>query len=208
MGLVKKEYKREHRTHEIEKRRYNRDCEGLRSQLLDPDPAVRRWAVKDIVKCPGASKILGSLLHQEDVKDVREAIFSALINIKDKIAIEYLIGSLRSGDADLRNQAIDALKEANEIEIVHDLLKDPDPDIRIFAINILESSKHPETEEWLVNIITTDNHVNVCATAADLLAEIGTEYSLDALYTLKERFIHEPYIQFVTNLVIERIKNE
>jgi hypothetical protein len=76
---------------------------------------------------------------------------------------------------------------------------------RIFAVNILESLRHPDVETWLIEVLETDTHVNVCATAVDLLAEVGTSAARKALLALKERFRDEPYIQFAADLSLRRI---
>ncbi|MEE2748809.1 MAG: HEAT repeat domain-containing protein, partial [Pseudomonadota bacterium] len=75
----------------------------------------------------------------------------------------------------------------------------------IFAVNILESLCHPDVEQWLIDVIRDDEHINVCATAVDLLGEVGSEKSEPALLALKERFTDEPYIQFAADLAIKRI---
>ena len=64
------------------------------------------------------------------------------------------------------------------------------------AVNILESLRHPKVEEWLISVIDRDQAVNVCGTAVDLLGELGSPISHDALERLKLRFSDEPYIQF------------
>ena len=69
--------------------------------------------------------------------------------------------------------------------ILRSLLADPDPDVRIFVVNILDSERHPEVESWLIEVIERDAHVNVCATAVDLLCEVGTEAAIDPLVRLK-----------------------
>jgi tRNA A37 threonylcarbamoyladenosine synthetase subunit TsaC/SUA5/YrdC len=48
--------------------------------------------------------------------------------------------------------------------------------------------------------------VNVCATAVDLLCEVGTEAAIDPLVRLKARFASEPYIQFAADLALKRIR--
>ena len=60
-------------------------------------------------------------------------------------------------------------------------------------------------EEWLREVIEHDPHVNVCATAVDLLGEVGTPYSQDALENLKSRFPDEPYIRFAADIALKRI---
>lgn len=206
MGFVKR--RKEERA-DVNERVYERNCDGFSAQLKDPDPAVRRWAARDIVECPGASTVLLERLEKEEAIEVRQAIFTSLINIGDRDAITGLVKCLRSEDAALRNEAIEAMKQLPEgvSAIIKELLKDDDPDVRIFAVNILEALSHPDVEEWLIDVIESDSHVNVCATAVDLLAEIGTEKSLNSLDKLRTRFSSEPYIQFAVNIAIERITN-
>jgi hypothetical protein len=58
---------------------------------------------------------------------------------------------------------------------------------------------------WLREVIENDAHVNVCATAVDLLGEVGSQEALGSLQQLKLRFAAEPYIQFAADLAIKRI---
>jgi HEAT repeat protein len=117
------------------------------------------------------------------------------------------VDCLRSENAALRNEAIETFKQlGQEVDhILQSLLADSDPDLRIFAVNILESQRHPEAEDWLIKVIAKDCHVNVCAAAVDLLCEVGTEASIDSLVRLKARFASEPYIQFASALALKRI---
>jgi HEAT repeat protein len=138
---------------------------------------------------------------------VKQVILSSLTQIGDTEAVNGLVRCLRTEDVSLRNEAIEAMKHLpREVaSIMASLLNDPDPDVRIFAVNILESLCHPDVEQWLIDVIRDDEHVNVCATAVDLLGEVGSEKSEPALLALKERFTDEPYIQFAADLAIKRI---
>ena len=205
MALIKKlaasEPSQDRRSHE-------RDWPGLLQQLDSPDAATRRWAVQDLAAYPDASSVLLERLARERDLAVREVIFTGLIQRHDRVAVEGLLACLRSEDASLRNEAIEALKQLpREIEpLLEGLLHDPDPDVRIFVVNILESLCHPQVEDWLIRVIEQDPHVNVCATAVDLLGEVGNESSEPALRVLKQRFANEPYIQFAADLALKRIQ--
>jgi HEAT repeat protein len=85
------------------------------------------------------------------------------------------------------------------------LLVDEDSDVRIMAVNILESLQHPKVEQWLIDVIDRDPVVNVCGTAVDLLGEVGSSAAFDALQRLKQRYAGEPYIQFAADLALKRI---
>ncbi len=190
-----------------DERKQPRDCVSLESELENADPMVRRWAARDLADCPQASGALVSRLQREGDASVREIIFSTLTCLGDEIAVAGLVQCLRSDDAALRNEAIEVMKQLPDevAPIMRGLLSDTDADVRIFAVNILESLRHPEVENWLIEVIENDAQVNVCATAVDLLGEVGSEAAHEPLYRLKARFSNEPYIQFAADLALKRI---
>ena len=192
-----------------DERKQKRNCADLLRQLDDPTPAARRWAVRDLAGCPGSSQALVGLLRHEQDSSVREIILTILTQLGDEAAVVGLVSYLRSEDVTLRNEAVEAMKSLPDevAPIMGALLKDPDPDVRIFAVNILESLRHDQVEEWLREVILQDPHVNVCATAVDLLGEVGTSYSREALENLRVRFPDEPYISFATDLALKRIRS-
>ncbi len=183
------------------------DCTAVYSLMTHADPVVRRQACRDVNACPDASHILVAQLNVELDPSVREVVLTSLTRIGDEIAVAGLAHCLRSEDVALRNETIDAMKQLNQdaAPVIRRLLVDADPDVRIFAVNILESLRHPDVERWLIDVIAQDTHINVCATAVDLLGEVGTEQSLAALHELSERFANEPYIQFAIRIALRRI---
>ena len=190
-----------------DERKRNRDCSSLLEDLADADPTTRRWAARDCIDCLGAAAALVGRLKIEQDISVREVILTTLTRMGDPLAVAGLVAFLRSEDPALRNEAIEAMKQLPDemAPILRDLLADTDPDVRIFTVNILESLRHPEVEAWLLAVIDNDPHINVCATAVDLLCEVGTPAALEPLARLKARFAEEPYIQFATALALTRI---
>ena len=188
--------------------KHQQSCEELAAALEDADAAARRHAARDIVPCPHAASKLLSRLNCELDAAVREAILNSLVRLNDPSAVSGLADCLRSEDAALRNEVIGTFKHlgAEGAPVLRTLLADPDPDVRIFVVNILDSERHPEAESWLIDVIERDAHVNVCATAGDLLCEVGTEAAIDPLVRLKERFRSEAYIQFAADLALKRIR--
>ncbi len=182
-------------------------CESLLAQLSDENPETRRWAARDMLHCEDASEALVSRLKIESELSVREVILTALIHLKSPNSIAGLVECLRSEDPSLRNEALEAMKQLPDLvaPIMVDLLNDEDPDVRIFSVNILESLRHPDVESWLIGVVEEDPHVNVCATALDLLSEVGTEAAMVAIPKIKARFADEPYIQFAADLAFKRI---
>jgi HEAT repeat protein len=201
--------KKEEKVIEIkeERRKAQRDFEGLTNQLSSKNPTERRWAARDLAEYKEASSYLIEQLMKEKDITVREIIISSLLSIGDEIAISGLIDCLKSDDAHLRNSAIEALQQIPEqvAPYIENLLHDKEPDVIIFTINILESLRHPKVVKWLIDVIENDENVNVCATALDLLAELGTEEAIQAIKKVKERFKNEPYIQFASDIALRRI---
>ena len=188
-------------------RRHGRDCTDLATQLQHERAETRRWAARDLADCPDSAAVLVAQLQAEADASVREVILTTLTHLGNATAVDGLVQCMRSEDAALRNEAIEAMKQLPEAvaPIMRGLLTDPDSDLRIFAVNILESLRHPEVERWLAEVIERDPHVNVCATAVDLLGEVGSRTVLEPLLRLKARYAKEPYIQFAADLAIQRI---
>lgn len=185
-----------------------RDLVGLIAEFSEGNPVARRWAARDLSGFREAAPTLVGRLELETDATVREAIFMSLTEIGDVVAVEGLVKCLRSEDPALRNEAIEAMKHLPDAvaPIMAGLLADADTDVRIFAVNVLESLRHPDVEKWLIEVIRDDLHLNVCATAVDLLGEVGTEAAILELERLKERFPGEPYIAFAADLALRRIR--
>lgn len=193
-----------------QRRQSERDCVSMLSQLQAADAVARRWAARDLVACPDSTGALLQRLRDEPVAAVREVIFTTLIRLADAQVVAGLVELLRCQCPALRNEAIEALKRLPEqvAPLIQSLLTDHDSDVRIFAVNILESLRHPQVEQWLCAVIEQDEHVNVCGTAVDLLGEVGSANALDSLLLLKQRFASQPYIQFAADLAIKRIQED
>jgi HEAT repeat protein len=183
-------------------------CEELKAGLVDSSPAIRRRSAQEISHCPEAVGALVTQLKLEKDVAVREAIMAGMGRINTSEVVNALVDCLRSDDAALCNEAIETLKQLtfDMSPALKSLVADPDPDLRIFALNILESRRNPDLESWLIEVIEQDKHVNVCATAIDLLCEVGTEAALGPILRLKSRFASEAYIQFATDLALKRIR--
>jgi HEAT repeat protein len=183
------------------------DCAGLELALDSPEPTARRWAAGHLTRCGGASTAIVTRLRRETVPAVREALLCALTTLGDATAVDGLVECLRSEDTALRNEAIGAMQQlpAAVAGIMPGLLRDEDPDVRIFAVNVLESLRHPGVEGWLIDVVTHDQHLNVCAAAVDLLGEVGSPLAREPLQQLQARFRDTPYIQFATDVALSRI---
>lgn len=179
--------------------------------LLDSqDTDERRLAARALGEYSVATPALLNALAREKSIRVKGAILVSLQSIGGHRVLEGLLPFLRSESAALRNGVIEILQGMPEEigEYINDLLHDHDSDVRIFAIDILQTLAHPDSPNWLIDVILHDKHINVVATAIDRLTEIGTPEMLPAISAVKARFPGEPYIEFVVNLAVKRLTEE
>lgn len=205
MGLIKPSQERPDAV--TDRREQKRDYEGLLTQLQAKTAAERRWAARDLAEYPESSQALAQRLEVETCASVREVILTSLAQHNTADAVSGLLPLLRNSDAALRNGVIQMLQQMPDVVAPHmqTLLADSDPDVRIFAVNVLESLRHPDAPQWLCDVIDQDEHVNVCASAVDLLAETGDSSAIPALNRLLERFPEQPFIAFAVQVALRRI---
>jgi hypothetical protein len=85
------------------------------------------------------------------------------------------------------------------------MLIDPETDIRILAVGILDTLRHARVEDWLLQLIDAETDVNVCGAALEVLTTIGTSAAIGPVTTLMRRFADEPYITFAGRLLLNRL---
>ncbi|HEX4856222.1 MAG TPA: HEAT repeat domain-containing protein [Limnobacter sp.] len=202
MPFIQKQQSAVHAIEPVEEASFDELCEQLHSELV----TVRRTAAGMLGSKPGSSIPLSLRLLREDDPSVREVIMTSLTLQGDEMAITTLIHSLRSEDANLRNEAIDALKHLPEAVGPHmeKLLADADADVRIFTVNVLSSLAHEDTERWLCDVLRRDSDANVCGAALDVLTEIGTARCVGPVREIGNRFPKDAYIRFVSKIVLAR----
>lgn len=174
----------------------------------DSNVAARRQRVRELAASAEGLARLCACLGTEPDASVREVILVELMKHKGRAVVEGLLPYLRSQDAGLRNAAIEALQEmpADLEPFVSTLLADPDSDTRLMAVNILFWLPHPKVPEWLMQVVLHDEHPNVCAAAAEGLAEVGDETSITALEALPARFPDVAFMTFAVGLAIKHIR--
>ncbi|GJE27664.1 HEAT repeat domain-containing protein [Methylobacterium organophilum] len=186
------------------------DLPDPRAALGAPAAAVRREAARRLAADPdtvGAIDALAAQLAREPETSVREAILAALGRIGTAEAAEHLFGLLGSEDVWLRNAAIETLQmmEAGMLGALERGLDHPDSDRRIFAVNVLVSLRHPQAATLALRALARDPHVNVCAAALDVLAEIGTPEMIPEIEAVVARFPDEPFLRFAAKAAQRRI---
>jgi HEAT repeat protein len=179
----------------------------LLEQLAGNDVDERRRAARALSSDPDAASALAARLEVEPEPSVREALFGSLVDIGGALAANLVAPLLRSADAGLRGGAIVALKDlADDAAPVLDaLLGDPDPDVRILAIEVTRAWPSALALPRLRRVIEHDPHVNVCGAAVDVATEVGTDELVAALVGLRARFANEPFLLFAVDIACSRI---
>jgi HEAT repeat protein len=182
------------------------DRTKLRTDLESPDDDVRRAAVRLATRL-GEAELLARHLEDESDIGLREAILTSLVRIGGVKAARPLIQMLSTEDALLRNALIETLQSMGEVVAseIESLLDDENPDLRIYAMNIIQSLRSPRVPDIALRVIATDPHVNVCAAAVDVLAEVGTPEMVDELRAVANRFPDQPFFAFAVRAAIKRI---
>lgn len=126
---------------------------------------------------------------------VQEAADRALRKIGGPSVVGAVIPLLRSEDAPVRNIAMDMLREvgAEDIEPLFQLLHDADPDMRIFASDILGSSNSVLAVPPLCGALLRDPEVNVRYQAAVSLGNLAFP---EAIPSLNKALEDEEWVQF------------
>ena len=185
-----------------------KSASDLLEVMKEGKTSERRRAARDLAAFPEATAELCALFGEETDSAVQHAILTSLIKINSDAVASGLAPYLRSENAALRNGAVEALQQMPDAVAAHieELLHDENSDVRIFAIDILQALCHPDAPAWLCEIIADELHVNVCATAVDRLAEIGTPEMIPALQSLAKRFADEPFMEFAVQTAVARIE--
>jgi HEAT repeat protein len=183
------------------------DYPVLLAALDDNAPVTRSQAALALSDHPAAAGALLARLPREDNAVVRSAIVTALTCIGNADAVSGLARCLGGEDVWLRNAAIEALRSLPEhvAPLMGHLLTDPDRDVRILALGVLDDLRHPDAERWLLHVLECDDDVSVCGAALDILAQLATPAVRSAVQALLQRFAAEPYVQFAGALVLRRI---
>lgn len=153
-----------------------------------------------------AIPLLVTQIQNPDI-GVQEAVDRALRKIGGPEVAGAVIPLLRSEDAPVRNIAMDLLREVGvtDIDSLVQLLHDQDPDMRIFAADILGSSGSVLAVAPLRNALLRDPEVNVRYQAAVSLGSLAFPEAADSL---NKALNDEEWVQFSVIEALIKIRAE
>jgi hypothetical protein len=169
--------------------------------LSAASPATRREAVRELSGDPTVVEHLAARLLVEPDASVRDVLLLALVRHDTAATVRALVPCLRSSDAAVRNETVRTLHAmpAGVRIVMPELLADADPDVRGFAVGMLQSLHHHDADAWIVRLVRDEGDPNVCAAAVDLLATSALPEARALLTALPARFPGEPFLAFIVS---------
>lgn len=184
------------------------DCTEIMRRLQDSDPEILREAAQDAgdYDCSDAVPALIALLQSKNL-GVQEAAEISLRQLGGAEAVQQLTPLLRIEDAQVRNLAMDILRQIGDQDIgsIFNLLQDEDVDIRIFAADILGSTANILAVPHLCQALLHDPEVNVRYQAA---VSLGNLSFVEAANCLNQAINDEEWVQFSVIEALLKIRSE
>ena len=176
--------------------------------LHSEDPAV----VREAAFKAGRLKIKETVPHLVGLVEsrnlgIQEAAEFALRKIRGPVTVAALCPLLRSDEAPVRNLAMDILREigVDDLSALKALLRDEDPDLRIFIADILGSTGTALAVAPLCEALLHDPEANVRHQAAMSLGNLGFPAAVDSLNIA----LHdEEWVQFAAVEALTKIRAE
>ena len=183
------------------------DCNELCRKLGSDDTDVLRDAAYEAGEngCVEAVGLLAGLLCSRNM-GVQEAADRALRKIGGKEVVDAVKPLLRSDDAPTRNASMDILRAVGvqDFPTLIELLHDADPDIRIFASDILGSTDSRLAVAPLCEALLKDHEVNVRYQAAVSLGELAFA---EAAACLGKALGDDEWVQFAVIEALAKIRD-
>ncbi|WP_244147288.1 HEAT repeat domain-containing protein [Desulfonatronovibrio hydrogenovorans] len=176
--------------------------------LESSDPEKQRegaFAARDLNLVEAVPLLVGLL--ESTSLGAQEAADMALRKIGGQESVQALIPLLRSDSAQIRNLAMDILRHvgSQDIDSLIELLNDDDPDMRIFASDILGATKSYLGVNPLCQVLLHDPEVNVRYQAAVSLGELGRP---EASQCLNRAFQDEEWVQYSVVEALSKLRDE
>jgi len=183
------------------------DVDALLVALDSEDADARRGAALSLAGKHEAAAALAKRLGVERDRSVREAIGGALLRCASEESAHAIAPLMSADDATLRNEARELLHALPHAELVAEaLLTASDPDVRMFAIEILATRKGSDGAARIAETLASERDINVLAHAVEQLGLVGTCAQLELLRALEARWPDEEFLGFAIADARERMQ--
>ncbi|AEG14609.1 HEAT repeat domain-containing protein [Desulfofundulus sp. TPOSR] len=175
-----------------------------------PEERERYYAAFDLSGFPQDDVVeyLVKRLGEEKSRPVQEAIVTTLITIGTEAVVKGCAELLRSEDAYVRNAAVEIMRllQRTSLGVARKLLRDPDPDVRLFAVNVLGELKVKEAVELLRRVVEEDENINVVAAAVEYVGEMGLRSEdREAVRKVRKRF-SDPFLEYAVEEALRKME--
>lgn len=185
-------------------------CSDVVEGLYSGDEIVQEEAMNHL-GCVDDETLLNLVKKLED--ETNEALIDSLLLEgfkREKFEFIQVMADLISSEIPkVRNRSLELLSQKPEmaLPIMPELLRNPDKDVRILSANMMNYMPSEQITPILLSVLEQEEEVNVVAQLLDTLKGVVSEEMLPDLINIKERFVDEPYIGFVTDQLIDLLKN-
>lgn len=185
------------------------DLRTIDSKIHSEDSSLRREAATLLAEIGGENALtrLETLLKDPN-NGVRDAAQNSIILLGGRDAIKKMVLLITHEDPAIRNMAIDILRKIGEdgLDILHNLAKDPNDNVRLFVLDILGSIGSRESLDILIQGLY-DSNPNVRNAAVISLGELGDPSSFSHLKQLinDEEWIRFSVIETLAKIPLEEI---
>ncbi|MFI1989204.1 HEAT repeat domain-containing protein [Actinoplanes sp. NPDC020271] len=200
MGLVRKQAPEPEATRTL-------GPDELVRQLDDPDPERRREAALDLTGVPDAIPELLARAGLETEPRARDAVLTTLAGHDTEAVAAGLAVHLASDDAGLRTAVAEALATMPRSvpALLPSLTSAPDHDVRVMTAMVLADLPDPAARDWLIRMISEDDHPNVVTAAIDAFLPAATPEHAPVLEAAARRFPDDPFLQFTVRAALPRL---
>lgn len=138
----------------------------------------------------------------------RDALIAAMASLRGPGVTDALAQIVEEGDAASRSLAILGWQGLPVEDIMHGarLLHSSRADSRVLALSVLQAAPGREAEGLLMELLSTEADPNVCAAAAELLAEWGPPAAAAALRDARARFEDDEFVVFSIDHALSQIR--
>ncbi len=184
------------------------NCKTYIEKLSSEDPSIIREMCFRIGEdgCVEGIPYLVDLLKHTDI-GVQEAAELSIRKLGGEEAVEALIPFLWEDRPDIRNVAVDILRDIGSqgLDLLLDLLYEKESDIRIFVVDILGHTNSVLAARALCEILLNDPDPNVRSQAAVSLGELGF---LESVSCLEKALEDEEWVKFSAIEALKKIGSE
>lgn len=137
-------------------------------------------------------------------------LIGAIAALGGQAAAQALVSLFGAAEAAIRCEAVEGLRRmgAQALPVLTAALRAQEADLRIFAINVLDSQPSPAARALLRELLEGEDDMNVCMAAVEALAMIGLPEDATALRALRDRFAGQPFADFALRLALRQIGAE